>query len=185
MLTGNGRFRVEGNRLVVEAIPEKDFFVNPVDGSITANAAFVYEEIEGDFVCKARISLAHKTMYDAGVLLAMQDETHWAKACFELGDYGFKSVCTVMTNGLSDDCNGITVNQDHIWMQLARTGDVFTVHYSLNGEKFFLARICSMPFSAKLKVGFEAQSPCGEGGERFFDDFRIEKKTLTNPRMGE
>jgi len=184
MLQGNAKFEINGNQLIVEAEPKKDFFVSPVDGSVTANAAFVYEEITGDFVCRARISLEHKSMFDAGVLLAMQDDTHWAKACFEMGDYGFKSVCTVMTNGVSDDCNGITVEGDAIWLQLARTGNVFSVHYSLDGEHYFMARLCSMPFVDTLKVGFEAQSPTGDGGKRYFTDFAIEKHGLADPRMG-
>jgi len=184
MLQGDCKYEIVGNRLVIDAEPGKDFFVSPVDGSVTANAAFVYEEVTGDFVFRAKISLEHKAMYDAGVLMAMQDETHWAKACFELGDYGYKSVCTVMTNGVSDDCNGITVDEDSIWFQLARTGNTFSVHYSLDGENYFMARLCSMPFAETLKVGFVAQSPTGNGGKRYFTDFSIENRGLDNPRMG-
>ncbi len=184
MLQGNCKFEITGEHLVIEADPGKDFFVNPVDGSVTANAAFVYEEITGDFVCRARVSLEHESMYDAGVLLALQDDTHWAKACFELSDYGFKDVCTVMTNGISDDCNGIIVENNSVWLQLARTGDVFTVHYSMDGENYIMARICSMPLSKILKVGFEAQSPRGDGGKRYFDHFVIKNEGLKEPRAG-
>lgn len=184
MLQGNCKYEIKENRLIIESGPQNDFIVNPVDGSVTANAPFVYEDITGDFICRAKISLEHKAMFDAGGLMAMQDETHWAKACFELGDYGFKSVCTVMTNGLSDDCNGITVDGDVIWLQLARTGDVFSVHYSLDGTNYFLTRICSMPFEKTLKVGFEAQSPTGYGGKSCFTDFSVENRRLDNPRAG-
>lgn len=184
MLQGNCKYEINGNQLVMEAQAGKDFFVNPLDGSVKADADFVYEEVKGDFVCRAKISLEHKTMYDAGVLLALEDERHWAKACFELGDYGFKSVCTVMTNGLSDDCNNITVEGDEIWLQLARTGNAFSVHYSFDGETYYMARLCSMPLGETLKVGFEAQSPAGNGGKRYFTDFVIERRTLENPRMG-
>jgi len=184
MLQGNCKYEIIGNKLIIEAEPGKDFFVSPIDGTVTANAAFVYEEITGDFICRAKISLVHKSMFDAGVLLAIQDETHWAKACFEMGDYGFKSVCTVMTNGLSDDSNGITVNDNTVWLQLARTRNVFSVHYSLDGEHYFMARLCSMPFADTLKVGFEAQSPTGDGGKRYFNDFSIVNHGLDNPRLG-
>lgn len=184
MFKGNCTYEITGNQLIIEAEPRKDFFVNPIDGSITANAAFVYKEVYGDFICRAKISLEHKAMFDAGVLMAMQDETHWAKACFEMGDYGFKSVCTVMTNGLSDDSNGVTVENDTIWLQLARTGDVFSVHYSLDGINYYMARLCSLPFNRTLKVGVEAQSPTGDGGKRYFSDFSIENRGLTNPRLG-
>lgn len=184
MLQGNCKFELNGNRLAIEAIPKADFFVNPVDGSVKADAAFVYEEVEGDFICRAKITLEHKSMFDAGVLLALQDDAHWAKACFEMGDYGFKSVCCVMTNGLSDDGNGITVDGNTIWLQLARTGNVFSVHYSLDGTHFYMARLCSMPLSKKLKVGFVSQSPAGNGVKALFEDFSIENKGLRNPRAG-
>lgn len=184
MLQGNCKYEIKGNQLIMEAEPKTDFFVNPIDGSVAANAQFVYEEMTGDFVCKAKISLEHKAMFDAGVLFAMADETHWAKACFELGDYGFKSVCTVMTDGLSDDCNNVTVEGSEIWLQLSRTGNAFAVHYSLDGEKFYMARLCSMTFGPVMKVGFVAQSPTGEGGTRTFTDFSVESRTLENPRLG-
>lgn len=184
MLRGNCTFTQKEGRLTVEAIPKADFFVNPSDGSIKADAAFVYKEIEGDFVCRAKISLSHKSMFDAGVLLALQDDTHWAKACFEKGDYGFTSVCTVMTNGLSDDGNGVTVNGNTVWLQLARTGNVFSVHYSLDGDKYYMARLCNMPFDKKLKVGFEAQSPTGDGVQVLFENFSIEQISLRDPRAG-
>jgi len=184
MLQGKCKFEVSEKQLVIYAEPHTDYFVSPVDGSVTANAALVYEEVTGDFVCRAKVSLEHKSMFDAGVLMAVQDDTHWAKACFELGDYGFKSVCAVMTNGLSDDCNGATVEENELWLQLARTGNVFSVHYSMDGENYFLTRLCSLPFAETLKVGFEAQSPTGEGGKRCFTDYVIEHHGLEDPRLG-
>lgn len=184
MLHGNCQFELKGDKLLIEAIPKADFFVNPADGSIKADAAFVWKETEGDFVCRAKITLLHKSTFDAGVLLALQDDTHWAKACFELGDYGFKSVCCVMTNGLSDDGNGVTVNANTVWLQLARTGDVFSVHYSPDGVKYYMARLCNMPLNKKLKVGFEAQSPTGDGVSVLFENISIENRGLKNPRAG-
>lgn len=184
MLKGNCKYEIKENQLIVEVGSKTDFFVNPLDGSVTANAAFVYEEITGDFVCKAKITFEHKTMYDAGVLMAMADDTHWAKACFELGEYGFKSVCTVMTNGFSDDCNNAIIEGNEVWLQLARTGNTFTVHYSLDGKKFYLSRICAMSFGTAVKVGFVAQSPAGEGGKAVFTDYSVENRSLENPRLG-
>lgn len=171
MLQGNCKFEEKNNQLIIESIPNTDFFVNPTDGNIKANAAFVFKEIDGDFICRAKIYVEHKALFDAGVLMALQDDTHWAKACFEMGDYGFKSVCCVMTNGLSDDSNGILVNENTIWLQLARTGNVFSVHYSFDGKKYFMARLCNMPLNKKLKLGFEAQSPTGNSIKVLFEKF--------------
>jgi len=78
MLQGKCKFEVSEKQLVIYAEPHTDYFVSPVDGSVTANAALVYEEVTGDFVCRAKVSLEHKSMFDAGVLMAVQDDTHWA-----------------------------------------------------------------------------------------------------------
>lgn len=182
----NVTFGVSGNVLTIEAIPGKDFFVNPVDDSVVADAAFVYRPVVGDFVCRAKISLEHKAKFDGGALFAYQDDTHWVKACFEQGDYGFKSVVTVATDGVSDDCYGVTVHGDFVWLQLARTDDVFSIHYSFDGMQWFMSRLCSsMLFDRLLKVGFEAQSPTGDGGTRTFTDFEILDHRLSDPRAGQ
>jgi len=184
MLKGNCQFEIKDNVLMVMAEAGTDYFVNPIDGHVVADAAFAYEEIEGDFICRAKVSLDHQSQFDAGALFAWEDAHHWVKLCFEQGDYGFRSVCTVVTDGLSDDSNGITVDGNEIWFQLARTKDVFSMHYSLDGQTYYMARLASRKFSKTLKVGFEGQSPTGHGGARYFTDFVILKRSLVNPRQG-
>ncbi|MBT1176021.1 DUF1349 domain-containing protein [Bifidobacterium callimiconis] len=184
MLQGDCRFDIRGNVLAMKAEPGRDFFVNPVDGSVIADAAFAYQPTEGDFICRAKVSLHHESKFDGGALFAYQDDTHWVKACFEQGDYGFQSVVTVVTNGTSDDCYGVTVPGDAVWLQLARTGDVFSIHYSFDGDHYFMSRLCSVPFDRWMNVGFEAQSPTGDGGERYFTNFTILNHRLADPRAG-
>lgn len=185
MLQGECSYDINGNVLSIKAGSETDYFVNPIDGKIVANAAFVHEEISGDFVCKAKVSLHHETEFDGGALFVYQDDTHWSKACFEMSSYSFAEVCTVMTDGLSDDCNGTSIDGDDVWLQIARTDNVFSIHYSLDGNDYIMARICSLPFNKKLKVGFLAQSPKGKGIRVTFTDFSIENRSLADPRMGE
>jgi len=36
------------------------------------------------------------------------------------------------------------------------------VHYSLDGSAWHMVRICYLPFTEKLDVGFSSQSPTGE-----------------------
>lgn len=184
MLQGECSYTVTDTVLSIEAGPKTDYFVNPITGNIVANAAFVFQETTGDFVCKAKVSLEHKAEFDGGALFVYQDDTHWAKACFELSSYSFAEVCTVMTNGLSDDCNGFVIPGNEVWLQIARTKNVFSIHYSLDGKTYIMVRICSMPFTDKLKVGFLSQSPTGDGCLCTFTDFSIENKTLSDPRMG-
>ncbi|MBT1174690.1 DUF1349 domain-containing protein [Bifidobacterium sp. LC6] len=185
MLQGNCAFEIKDNILIMEAEPGKDYFANPVSGEVKADAAFAYTTIEGDFTCRAKVRLEHKSQFDGAGLFAFQDDTHWVKACFEQGDYGFKSVVTVMTNDHSDDGYGVTIPGDSIWLQLARTGDVFSIHYSYDGDFYYMSRLARMPFAKTLQVGFEAQSPTGEGGKRYFTDFTIVREGLKDPRAGQ
>ncbi len=45
------------------------------------------------------------------------------------------AVVTVMTNEKSDDANGINVDTNEIWLQMARKDNAFAIHYSLDGKE--------------------------------------------------
>ncbi len=184
MLQGTCKFEISDTSLTILADPKTDFFINPIDGTIMANAAFVSEDVSGDFVCKAKISLMHESEFDGGALFVYQDDTHWIKACFERSSYSFNDICTVVTNGLSDDCNGATVQADSVWLQIARKSNIFSIHYSFDGDSFILARIFALPLDKTIKVGYEAQSPTGNGCRCTFTEYSIEERSLLDSRIG-
>lgn len=161
-----------------------NYFVNPADGSKHNSAPYFYEEVEGDFVFKAKVNHDFLSLYDACVLLAYDNETLWAKACFEYTDINTHSVVTVMTNELSDDANGYNVDGNEVWLQIARKNNVFAIHYSLDGKKFLMSRICNLPMKEKIMVGLVAQCPMGEGAIMKFEEVSLERKTLSNIREG-
>ena len=176
--------------LAITAPPKTDWFNNPVpeNGVIAppvANAPFFYTEVTGNFVFRARVRPNHRYTYDACALMAIRDEKMWAKAAFEQSDFGTKAAVCVVTNQISDDANGCNIDQEEAWLQIVRVGDVFCVHYSLDGQRFDMVRLFSLPVGESVKVGFEAQSPAGEGGLRFFSDFSLEKRTVKNLRAGQ
>lgn len=161
-----------------------DYFVNPIDGKVKADAPFFYKEVEGDFILKAKISHDFIATYDACVLLALDHDKLWAKACFEFTDLGTNSVVTVMTNEKSDDANGINVDTNEIWLQMSRQDNVFAIHYSLDGKEYLMSRLAYLPMQKKIKVGLEAQSPTGKGGLRKFSDVSLEIRTPQDIRKG-
>lgn len=180
---------IADDEVVIEAGPNTDWFNNPVpeNGEIAApvaNAPFFYTDVEGDFVFRAKVRPNFEATYDACALMIIEDETLWAKAAFEKSDFGTTAAVCVVTNQLSDDANGCNIDQDEVWLQIARVGDVFITYYSLDGERFFMVRLFHLPVKRKVKVGLEAQSPAGLGGRRCFSDVSLERKTLTNPRAG-
>ena len=175
--------------IAIAAPPRTDWFNNPVpkDGVLSApvaNAPFFYTEVSGDFVFRARVRPNHRYTYDACALMVIKDEGMWAKAAFEASDFGTKAAVCVVTNGVSDDANGCNIDQDDVWLQIVRVGDVFCAHYSLDGERFDMVRLFHLPVGESVKVGLEAQSPAGEGGLRLFSDVTLESRTVQNLRAG-
>ena len=100
------------------------------------NAPFYYTEVEGDFVLRVKVSHDFKQTYDSCSIMVFKDMTHWAKACFELTDFGTRAMVSVVTKGVSDDANGPNVDADAVWLQMCRKGDAFAFHYALDGEHF-------------------------------------------------
>ncbi len=180
----NAIYNTQNDKISVTALPKTDYFVNPETDEITSNAPFVYQDICGDFVMQAKVSHNFISTYDACVLFAFDDDTKWAKACFEYTDLGTKAVVTVMTNGKSDDANGVNVDKNEVWLRLSRKGNIFAVHYSLDGKGYMMARLTHIPMRECIKVGIVAQSPLGEGDEMSFEHFSLEQKTLTDIRLG-
>ena len=187
-LNESGMMEVNGE-VAIMAPARTDWFNNPIpEGdelpAPVANAPFLYTEVSGDFVFRAKVRPNHRYTYDACALMVIRDETMWAKAAFESSDFGTRAAVCVVTNQVSDDANGCNIDQDAVWLQIARVGEVFCVHYSLDGVRFDMVRLFRLPVGESVKVGLEAQSPAGEGGMRLFSDVTLEKKTVQNLRAG-
>ena len=67
---------------------------------------------------------------------------------------------------------------------MCRRKNVFSFHYSEDGEEFYMMRYFYLPVEAAVKVGLLAQAPVGNGGVRIFENLSIEHKTVENLRAG-
>jgi len=181
---------IEGDKITIFAPRMTDFFNNPVpeDGKIqepVANAPYFYTDWEGDFVARVLVQPTFLTDYDAASLFLYQNEKIWVKLAFEKSDFDTTAIVSVITNNVSDDANGCNINQDSVWLQMARVGNNIILHYSLDGEKYDLVRIAALPLERTIKIGIESQCPTGEGVNNSFYNFTIEKRTISNLRKGE
>ncbi|MCL1863153.1 MAG: DUF1349 domain-containing protein [Defluviitaleaceae bacterium] len=179
----------DGDKITIFAPPSSDFFNNPVpeNGKFKApqkNAPFLYSDIEGDFVIRVKVKPNFESVYDAACIMVIQDENLWLKAAYEKSDFDTTAVVSVVTNKVSDDANGCNLALDSIWLQVARVGNNFAVHYSMDGEKFDMVRLCMLPMEGTVKVGIEAQCPMGQGGIREFYGLSIEKRSISDLRAG-
>lgn len=186
------RAEFENGRLIIEAPAESDFFCNNgaiAESGITpetlCNAPFYYTEVTGDFVMSVRVSHDFKDTYDSATIMVMKDFDVWAKACFEKTDFGTHAVVSVVTNHTSDDANGCNIDGNSVWLKAARINNSFSFHYSLDGNRYYMTRFFNLPVEKTIKAGLVAQAPTGRGGLRYFEDFRLEQKTVKNIRFGE
>jgi len=184
------KLTVNGNKFSIYAPPVSDFFNNPIpeNGEFMkpqANAPFLYTEMDDNFVIRVKVTPQFRSNYDAACIMVICDENTWIKAAFEKSDFDTTAVVSVVTNTLSDDANGCNIDAESVWLQVARVGNNFAVHYSLDGIKFDMVRLCFLPVGKTVKVGVESQSPTGNGGEHMFSNLSIEKRTVNDMRAGE
>ncbi len=168
----------------VDVPPEVDYFQDPTGHLTRDSAPFLWLAAQGDFVAQARVRPTFTTTYDAGALMVRYDQQHWAKVCFESTDLGSTAVVSVVTNGISDDANGIDLVVPDVWLQVARVGNIFGMHYALDGKSWRMVRFFGLQMPQTVKVGLVAQSPIGPGTTVEFLHLSVEQRSVKNLRAG-
>lgn len=148
--------------LIIQAEPGTDYFNDPTAGPVKANAHFLYTEQDRDFTFSARVQSEMLADYDAAAMMIMVDENNWGKLCYEF-TYKKPMIVSVVTKGLSDDCNSSEVPSTGVYLRITRFADCFAFHYSLDGQWWWMIRYFNLPSPGPIKVGVAAQSPTGEG----------------------
>jgi len=176
----------EEERLRIEAGPRTDWFVDPAGESAPiATGPTLVGRAAGDYVLSAGVTVDFAATFDAGVLMLHADERNWAKLCFELSPDRKPMVVSVVTRGVSDDCNSFAVDGHSVRLRIARLGSSFAFHASTESERWELIRHFSLGDSIDPEVGFEVQSPTGDGCTATFDDLRFEPRRLADLRSGD
>lgn len=179
------RWDLAGGTLTIEAGARTDLFVDPSGGPAIANAPCLLGPSAGDFLLSARVTVAFAGRYDAGALLIDVNDRSWGKLCFEYAPLNVPTVVSVVTRGLSDDCNSYPVEGNSTWLRVARMGGAFAFHSSTDGERWRLVRHFALAPAAEIAVGFLAQSPEGEGCTATFDSVQHRRELLRDLRSGE
>jgi uncharacterized protein len=173
-----------GSGIRVSVPARADYFRDPAGTHVNDSAPFLGMPVSGDFIAQAHIRPTFASTYDSGVIMARHDEKHWAKVCFEKTDFGTTAAVSVVTRELSDDANGADLAVPDLWLQMVRAGNVFAVHYALDGKQWRMVRVFNLEVPATIRVGIVAQCPVGPGTTIDFLHFGIEQRTITNARTG-
>jgi regulation of enolase protein 1 (concanavalin A-like superfamily) len=176
-------FEVVDSALRVTVSKGTDFFNNPEDSAVVGSAPYLYKEVAGDFIAKAIVQPDFSSQWNAVALFVHLDSLNWIKFAFENSDATGPSIVSVVTKGTSDDANGVILNKEKkVWLAIARKGNIYALHWSLDGENFKMTRLTSMPNQEVVKIGIEAQSPVGDSATHQIHFFEIEKITTEDLR---
>jgi regulation of enolase protein 1 (concanavalin A-like superfamily) len=180
--------------VAVTALARSDIFVDPgsADGAGQVNAESLMNAVtllgeppEGDFQFSARVRVAHRDTFDAGVLLLWMDAAHWAKLCFEFSPDREPMVVSVVTRTVADDANAFVLDADHVWLRVSRIGQVWAFHASVDGQAWRFVRAFALHADQlPVLLGFEAQSPVGEGCDVEFTEIGFVTEKLADLRDG-
>jgi uncharacterized protein len=168
----------------IKAPARCDYFRDPAGKPAINSAPFLFLEAEGDFVAKTHVSHSFLTKWDAAALMALSDDGHWCKLCFEGSDFGTRAIVSVVTRDVSDDANGVNYHWRDVWLQIVRVGNLFAMHYGPDGTQWNMVRYFRLDLPAKIKVGLVAQCPAGEGADIDFHTFQLEHRTIADARAG-
>jgi uncharacterized protein len=189
----HGVWSLDGSTGAVIAIApaHTDLYVNPGgadsgDAESMLNAATLLgTPPPGDFQFSARVTVDFTAQYDAGVLLLWIDERHWAKFCFEFSPASEPMVVSVVTCDFSDDANAFVLPDRVVWLRVSRVGRVYAFHASTDEQSWSLIRVFTLGEALDTHmIGFEAQSPTGDGCQVTFDRIRFISARLADLRDG-
>jgi regulation of enolase protein 1 (concanavalin A-like superfamily) len=188
---GQWRLDEQTGAVTVSAAAHSDIFVDP-GGDATLNAESMLNAAtllgtppEGDFQLRARVAVDFASTYDAGVLLLWIDQRHWGKLCFEFSPAGQPMIVSVVCRGVADDANAFVVPGRSVWLRVSRIDRAYAYHASVDGKTWQMIRFFNVAGgTADDLIGFEAQSPTGEGCGVTFDEIRFDPVRLTDLRDG-
>lgn len=170
--------------LTASAGAKTDWFVDPSGGfEAHSSAALLFTP---DPVCQlsAYVTVEFNSLFDAGVLVAYQDDKLWAKLCLELSPLGKLMIVSVVTRGLSDDCNSYLVDGKSSYLRISRLRQAMAFHASPDGEQWNLIRHLTLGPTPDLKLGFMTQAPSGPGVSATFSRIRYTPTLLEDIRSG-
>jgi regulation of enolase protein 1 (concanavalin A-like superfamily) len=175
-----------GDQLTIAAGPVTDWFIDPAGGPRKDDApSALFAPPTNEFTLSARVRVAFAATYDAGALLVRVSDEVWAKLCFEYSPQRHPIVVSVVTRGVSDDCNSAQLEEDAVFLRVTRPGAAFAFHYSLDGRRWQLVRYFALADAPQLRLGFSAQSPTGSGCSVVFSHIRYTPAAVSDLRGGD
>jgi regulation of enolase protein 1 (concanavalin A-like superfamily) len=163
-----------------------DWFIDPAGGYVSDTApAALFSPPDESFLLSARASVDFASAFDAGFIQVRAADDRWAKFCFEYSPAQQPMVVSVVTRGVSDDCNSTVIDGREVYLRVAVTPGTIAFHYSRDGSFWNLARYFGLERTSSLQVGFSSQSPTGKKCSAVFSEIIYRAGALKDNRTGE
>ena len=178
-------FTAKGNTITIVAGKKTDMFRDPNVTYNTDNAPKILFKPADNFVLTASIEHSFTNKWDGGAIVLKSDSLNWIKFCFEKDYTGARRVVSVVTKGISDDCNSVEINSNKVFYKIAKADNVITLYYSTDGNKWLLIRHLQFDAKPEFEVGFLAQSPTGTSCTVTFSNILYVERKISDPYTGE
>lgn len=174
------------NQVSIEAGADTDLFIDPAGGLRKDDApAALFATSAQEFTLSAHVQVAFAATFDAGTLQVRVSDDVWAKLCFEYSPQQQPMVVSVVTRGLSDDCNSTPITADNVFLRITHREAIFAFHYSLDGRRWQLVRYFTLGDAPQLQAGLSAQSPTGAGCKVVFSQVHYAATAVADLRSGD
>jgi len=174
------------DRLEILAGPETDLFADPGGTPAKDNApCALFTPPDPEFRFSARVEVEFSSTYDAGALHILAGIGHWAKLALEYSPQWQPTIVSVVTRGVSDDCNSTAVKGNSTVLRISRNGPTFAFHYSLDGKFWHMVRYFILGEEHNPQIGISAQSPLGTKCRASFTEIAYSPGPLADIRNGE
>jgi uncharacterized protein len=178
-------FTQNQHSISITAGPKTDMFRDPNVTYNTDNAPKLLFTPDPDFVITCTIQHAFTNKWDGGALVLKWDSLNWVKFCFEKDYTGAHRVVSVVTRGISDDCNSAEIKGEVVRYKIAKADNVITLYYAVGDGGWFLIRHFQVDLNQPVRIGFLAQSPTGKLCTVRFSDIVYTHKKIKDPYLGE
>lgn len=178
--------RATQGQLSITTGPQTDWFIDPAGKHVKDNAPIaLFAPPDSTFRLQAKVTVEFAATYDAGTLFVYAHDALWAKLCFEFSPQQQPMIVSVVTRGVSDDCNSVPIEGHSVYLRMYRQSDVLAFHYSLDSQYWHFVRFFSLGIVEQLRVGFSTQSPMGQGCRAVFSEIRYAASAVSDLRNGE
>jgi uncharacterized protein len=171
--------------LTIVAGKNTDWFISPLDRKATINGPILLFEPAADFILSAHVRVDFREQWDAGFLMIYVNDRTWAKLAIEMSAYQEPTIVSLVTQGVSDDCNSASFPGSSAYLRIARSGQALFFYWSSDGQSWRLVRTFTLGARGRLRAGFAAQAPMGDHGTAVFSDIKYEPKKISDIFRGE